>query len=52
MRESNTYRSNRRNAWRDKCPPGVAWRMWNVNRSGNAGYSIPERIYPPTMARS
>lgn len=53
MRASNTYRSRRRNDWRFAQEfATVPWRQWNITFYGAAGYGIPERIHPPSMARA
>ena len=52
MRPADTYRSERRNAWRDEYQVANRdWRSWNVDYFGSAGFSIPSRIYPTTIYR-
>jgi hypothetical protein len=53
MRTADTYRGRRRNDWSAARKLAlVPWREWNVTFHGRAGFSIPARVYPPTMART
>jgi len=47
MRDPETYRSERRNVWRDEYQvANRPWREFSADYYSRSGFSIPERLYP------